>query len=217
MNLAAIAQRNLDSLKEDPQIAQLLSTVGGFGSSLILGGAIRDWFFGNAPKDIDIVVDCPASKLESLKEYSNKRNKFGGHKLTVSKTDFDIWSWEHSWALMNNPKFNKGIETITQAVFFNMDAIGYRLDTGEVVDSGFKAALESKTLDIVYEPNPYPFLQVSKALIMLKRYGLVPSVRLRSYVDGQQARGYNRGSFVRYQKLNYGDEIYNFDECMRAL
>lgn len=215
--IAKVAQRNLDSLKEDSQIAQLLNTVSGFGSSLILGGAIRDWFFGNPPKDIDIVVDCPASKLEALNEYSNKKNKFGGHKLTVGKTDFDIWSWEHSWALMNNPKFNRGLETITQAVFFNMDAIGYRLDTGEVVDNGFKAALESKTLDIVYEPNPFPFLQVSKALIMLKKYGLAPSVKLRSYVEGQQARGYNQGSFVRYQKLNYGDEIYNYDECMRAL
>src|ERR1019366_6331226 len=189
--IGKIAQRNLDSLKEDPQIAQLLNTVNGFGSSLILGGAIRDWFFGNPPKDIDIVVDCPASKLKSLSEYSNKRNKFGGHKLTVSKTDFDIWSWEHSWALMNNPKFNKGLDTITKAVFFNMDAIGYRLDTGEVVDNGFKAALESKTLDIVYEPNPYPFLQVSKALVMLKKYGMMPSAKLRYYVDDQKARGYN--------------------------
>lgn len=216
MNLVEIAQRNLASLTEDPDIAQLMGRVRGLGSSLVLGGAIRDWFFGNPPKDIDIVVDCPASDLVFLDKYKGTtKNKFGGYKLNVGKTDFDIWSWEHSWAMMNNPKFGKGIDTITRAVFFNMDSIGYRLDTQEVVDNGFKAALESKTLDIVYEPNPYPFLQVSKALVMLKKYGLKASNKLHFYVEEQKARGYNQSSFARYQKLNYGDTIYDYDECMK--
>lgn len=218
MNLVEIAQRKLGNLREDPQIAQLLDRVSGLGSSLVLGGAMRDWFFGNPPKDIDIVVDCPASKLTFLDKYKGMtKNKFGGYKVNVSDTEFDIWSWEHSWALMNDSKFDKGLDTITKAVFFNMDAVGYRIDTQTVVDHGFKAALESKTLDIVYEPNPYPFLQVSKALVLLKKYDLKSSDRLRNYVEEQKGRGYNQASFKRYQVLNYGDTIHDYDECMKTV
>lgn len=216
MNLTETAQRNLSILKEDPQIAQLLNMVSDCGPSLVLGGAIRDWFFGNPPKDIDIVVDCTASELDFLNKYMRAtNNKFGGHKLKVSKTDFDIWSWEHSWAIMNDPSFGKGIDTITRTVFFNMDSVGFRLDTQEIVDNGFRAALENKVLDIVYEPNPYPFLQVSKALVLLKKYELKASDKLHSYIEDQKARGYNQGSFIKYQKLNYGDAIYEYEECIK--
>jgi hypothetical protein len=214
MNLTEIVQRNLVSLKENLAILQLLDAIGGLGPSLILGGAIRDWVFGNRPKDIDIVVDCPANKL-TLDDYQSTKSKFGGIKLTVDEIDFDVWSREHSWAFKNEPSLNEGLDTVTQVVFFNADAIGYRLDSDRIVDHGFSSAIDSRILDIIYEPNPFPFLQVSKALILFKKYDLSPSSRLRDYIEEQIARGYARESFIKYQKLNYGDTIYQYDECVK--
>jgi hypothetical protein len=87
-------------------------------------------------------------------------------------------------------------------------------DSDGIIDCGLVAAMENKVLDITDETNPHPFLQVSKALIVLKKYDLSPSDKLRYFIENQKARGYNKVSFTKYQQLNYGDTIYEYDECM---
>jgi hypothetical protein len=82
-----------------------------------------------------------------------------------------------------------------------MDAVMFYLDTGHLQDDGLSKALESKTLDIVYEPNPFPFLCVSKALCHLTKYDMRPSDNLKRYIDDQMGRGYTPKSFTKYVEM----------------
>lgn len=217
MNLTEAAQTNLLKLREDSTIDQILTKLSDCGTTVVLGGAVRDWFFGKQPRDVDIVVDCPVDKLEFLLRFKAKKNKFGGFKLSAGKTEFDIWSLDSTWAFGNDPKLERKLEIVPETVFLNLDAITYCLKTGAILDKGFTQAMESRTLDIVYEPNPYPYLCVSKALIALSKYDLKPSERLKEFIGNQEGRGYSEASFNKYQNVNYGDVIYKYQDCIKRL
>jgi hypothetical protein len=217
MNLAESTQSNLVKLCENPKISQLLEEVKSWGKAAVFGGAVRDWSFGNQPRDIDVVVDCPSQALDALIKYKAKKNRFGGYKLTLDKVEFDIWNLDSTWAFGNDPKFSKKLETIPQTVFLNVDAVAYCLDDKAILDKGFTKAMESRVLDIVYEPNPYPYLCVSKSLVALKKYDMKASPRLRSFIRDQEGRGYTAKSFNVYQKVQYGDTVLDYTDCMNRV
>ncbi len=214
MNLAEAAQANWNKLNEKSDVAQMLEQVSNWGTIAVVGGAVRDWFFDKTPRDIDLVVDCPASVLETLSKYKAIKNRFGGYKVSLNKIDFDIWGLDSTWAFKNNPAFSQKLETIPETVFLNLDAVIYYPSTKSVLDKGFSQAMESKELDTVYQPNPYPYLCVSKSLVALKKYNLKTSARLKDYIREQESRGYSQKSFNVYQKLQYGDTIFDYNECM---
>ncbi len=198
-------EANLKKLQENQTIAQLFEKLSKAGPAVIFGGAIRDWIIGKSPRDIDVVLDCPDSKLSfalnSLGLYKPERNRFGGYFFKIDGVEFDIWNLDSTWAFKKDTKFIKHLKTLPQTVFFNMDAVIYYLDTGSVLDNGFSQAMESKTLDIVYEPNPFPFLCVSKALCHLTKYEMRPSNNLKRYIDEQIGRGYTQKSFTKYVEM----------------
>lgn len=208
-------ENQLSKLKEEPTIDNLLNKLRSLGPTAIFGGSLRDWTLGKTPRDIDIVLDCPAKALEFLNAFKAEKNRFGGYYLKVGGTEFDIWNLEATWALKHNPKFEKKLETLPKTTFFNMDAITYRLDTKAFQDEGFTQAITSKQLDIVYEPNPFPFLCVSKALIALSRYELAPSPNLKRYIDEQYDRGYTRKSFDKYSEMR--NIQMDYDDCIKRL
>lgn len=218
MKLAEVAQNNLMKLKEDATTSQMLERISKCGPAIIFGGAIRDWFFNKSPRDIDIVVDCSSSRLEDiLSQHEAQKNKFGGFKFNLNQIEFDIWNLNSTWAFNNDTKFAKTMETVPETVFLNIDAITYCMNTGAIVDKGFTQAIESKLLDIVYEPNPYPYLCVSKALIALFKYDLKSSDKLRTFIRDQVERGYNEACFNRYQKVSYGKLIFYYQECLKRV
>lgn len=207
-------ENNLMVMRENSNIACMLNEIMECGPSVIMGGAIRDWQLGKTPHDIDIVVDCPTERLEILSKYKPLKNKFGGYKLTLNKTEFDIWNLDSTWAINNNSKFEKQISTLPETVFLNIDAIMYYMRTGELVDKGFAQAMKSRMLDIVYEPNPYPYFCVSKSLVTMQKYDLQPSQRLKQFIRDQEGRGYSERNFIVYQNVYYGSKVYDFKECM---
>lgn len=206
---------NLSKLQENSNLKQLLTQLSGLGPSLVFGGAVRDWIVGKTPRDIDIVIDCNIKNLSILDRYKGVKNKFGGYKLLVEGIEFDIWSLENTWALKNDTKFEKKLATIPFTAFLNLDAIAYRLDSQEIYENGFQRAMTSKVLDIMYEPNPYPFLCVSKALCALSKYDLSASDNLKRYVDEQKSRGYNKKSFEKYNEM-VGIN-FNYEECLKRI
>ena len=206
---------NLSKLQENPNLKQLLSQLSGLGPSLVFGGAVRDWIVGKTPRDIDIVIDCSTKSLSLLDRYKGVKNKFGGYKLQVDGIEFDIWSLENTWALKNDAKFEKKLATIPFTAFLNLDAIAYRLDSQEIYENGFQRAMTSKLLDIMYEPNPYPYLCVSKALCALSKYELSASDNLKRYVEEQKSRGYNKKSFEKYNEM--AGINFNYEECLKRI
>lgn len=218
MSLIENIKNSLDKIQEDASIAQMLHRIKSSGDVSILGGALRDWSLNRQPRDIDVVVNCSASKLDDLLQHKAKKNRFGGFKIELNKVEFDIWNLDSTWAFKNDPKFNKKMEEVPETVFLNIDAIMFDLCSNKILDKGFEQAMESKLLDIVYEPNPYPYLCVSKALIALHKYDMRPSKRLADFIRVQLDNGYTQKSFNMYQKVNYGDDrIFNFEECLKRV
>lgn len=208
-------EAELDKLRTKPTIANLLNRLNSCGPALVFGGAIRDWVVGKTPRDIDIVLDCPRQALNFLTEFKAEKNRFGGYYLLLDGVELDIWNLDASWPHKNDSKFERKLESLTKTPFFNMDAVTYRLDTKVIQDDGFTQAMETKTLDIVYEPNPFPFLCVSKALCALSKYDMQPSANLKRYIDEQVHRGYTQKSFDKYVELK--NIPLKFEECIKKL
>lgn len=209
-------ESNLLLLKQNPEIALLFDELTSLGPTMVLGGAIRDWTLGKPPRDIDIVIDCPASNLEWLEDkYKAERNRFKGYYLLVGGVEFDIWALDTTWALRKEKSLNRSLDKIPNTVFLTMDAIGYRLDTKETIDSGFAKTFETKQLDIVFEPNPFPFMCVTRALLGMVKYDLSPTNNLIRYIDEQKFRGYNKKSFDKFLELRKLEG--NFEEAMRRV
>jgi len=201
MSITAVIEGNLKKVQENSDVANLFSRLSSCGPAAIFGGAVRDWILTKSPRDIDIVLDCPTKSLEFLNSLKATKNKFGGYLVKINNIEFDIWNLDSTWAFGKDPKFKKNLKTLTQTCFFNMDAVLFYLDTGHLKDDGFTAAIESKKLDIVYEPNPFPFLCVSKALCALSKYEMTPSANLKRFIDEQMGRGYTKKSFTKYAEM----------------
>jgi hypothetical protein len=201
MAITAVIEDNLKKVQENSDIATLFKRLSDAGPAAVFGGAVRDWVLGKTPRDIDIVLDCPINSLSFISNMEHKKNKFGGYHLVVGGVEFDVWNLDASWAFKADASFTKNLKTLTKTCFFNMDAVLFYLDTGHLQDDGFTAAIESKKLDIVYEPNPFPFLCVSKALCALRKYEMTPTDNLRRFIGDQMARGYTRKSFTKYAEM----------------
>lgn len=206
---------NLKKLQENANIAQLIDKLSKAGPAVIFGGAIRDWIVGKSPRDIDLVLDCPDKSLNFLSQYKAEKNRFGGYYLKIDDVELDVWNLDSTWAFKRDSKFTKNLKSLTQTVFFNMDAVLFYLDTGKLQDDGFSQAMESKALDIVYEPNPFPFLCVSKALCALHKYDMRPTDNLRRYIDEQIGRGYTKKSFTKYAEMK--SIPLDYDEVIKRI
>jgi hypothetical protein len=210
-----VIEDKVQELRQSPAIAEMLDGLNRCGPPMILGGAVRDWIFNKPPRDIDITVDCPIETLSFLTKYKARKNNFGGYKLKIDGTEFDIWSLESTWAFKNDASFEKNLVVVPRTVFLTTDAIAYRLDNKELYENGFSKCIETKKLGIVYEPNPYPFLCVSKALCALFKYELYASDNLKRFIDDQMGRGYTKKSFDKYNNLSGTN--FEYEPCMKRL
>jgi len=155
---------------------------------VLLGGAPRDILLhgaGATPRDLDVVVDVP--KVDALASAfpSLGRNHFGGLQGELLGVLVDMWPLGDAWSLRDDaqPTFEKLVQTTT----FNVEAIAFEpaLDL-KVMDAGCCACLESKILELVFEPVPFPALNLLRAAIFCRRYELVPGPRLRAFLAREQ-------------------------------
>lgn len=124
----------------------------------IFGGAVRSWSLDKAPRDIDIAVDM--EKEELLERFPGvKQNKFGGLKLSENGIEIDIWPLKETWTLKDaglEPTFHNMAKTAS----FNTDCIIFLITRDgsaifhEVLDYGFKDAMEQGLLKVNYPNNP---------------------------------------------------------------
>lgn len=87
----------------------------------IVGGFVRSYIENTLPRDIDIIVDCDISILDSLlisQGYKHTRNLFGSYKLKLS-LETDIWTMENQYSgIHHNIK-------LRDTLFYNYDSIIY--------------------------------------------------------------------------------------------
>jgi hypothetical protein len=164
--------------------------------AVAFGGVLRDLILYGAserPRDVDIVVNCSASELESwLSSFPVKRTRFGGFRVRIHKWDFDIWALQDTWAFTTT-RMEPTFENLPKTTFFNIEGIAAQLNTtpGQkraLYSFGFAEAVASKILDINFEPNPFPQLCIIRGLLTATRHDLLLSPKLAQYITHRAAR-----------------------------
>lgn len=212
----------LDTKEEEIFINKLASVT----DLYVFGGLIRDFIISKEYegirnsdikyKDVDIVLSSINDDTRKLfDKYLIRENSFGGFKLKINNTRYDIWSLESTWGLKNYPQipFDEK-KTLINSSFFNSTAILYSInDRKFIYDELFSKFYYDMVLDIVFEVNPYPELCIIKALeysISYKKLNLRISEKLRDYI----VRNFesSKYKFEETQINNYGTIKFDYNE-----
>lgn len=155
---------------------------------ILFGGIIRNYYVNNfveKPRDIDIVLhSCENFDFEeylNFNGYSYYVNKFGGYKLELDELNIDIWPIESTWAFKENIINFESIKDLNKTVFLSTDAIFYNFTSRQLFDNGFLDSIQKKEIDIVLEKNPFPEINLAKALYLKNKLNLKFSSNLSNY------------------------------------
>ncbi len=151
-------------VSSNPFLSSLFKKINEEGDVILFGGAVRDFYFNQTPRDYDIVINTQSDDISDIfYGYNYLKNRFGGYKINIDNINFDIWTLPSTWAFHNN-LIECNLENISKTVFFNIDSIAVNLTRNAIYEDGFFNALKSNSLEIVLQENPCPELCVLRAL-----------------------------------------------------
>lgn len=174
------------------EINYFFTIIENIGETVLIGGAIRDIFYGTKPRDFDIIINSEAGRLEDkLQEKLGglllKRNRFGGYKFCVDKYIFDVWSIYDNWAFKTD-LLDAKIDNIKEGAFFNIDSLVLCLkdDSFYCNTQLFNDSIRNKCLDIIssdyIDSNPFPSINIMRALVLKNKFELDFSPQLKQYI-----------------------------------
>ncbi|MEK3883688.1 hypothetical protein [Paenibacillus sp. PL2-23] len=178
----------INELREQENIDNFFSNLERYGDIILIGGSIRDIALnGKKPRDIDIIVDTDKESLDdAFVGIQHVRNRFGGYKAVYMEQEFDIWTLANNWAFKSKILDAK-VENIPQGCFYNLDSAYFNVTTGKGYADYFESAIYGRRLDIMLEDqyvpsNPFPEVNVIRAIVLRKQYDVSYSNRVRSYI-----------------------------------
>lgn len=184
-----LALDGINKLKqENPEVSNLFNSLNKFGDLILVGGAIRDFAFLKPPRDIDIIIDSENSNFdEVLKDFEHSKNRFGGYKVLIDNIEFDIWGINHNWAFKEKI-LDTQFENISKGTFYNFDALALNINTSNLDAEVFVESMKEKVLDITLEDayieqNPTPEVNIVRAFIIHKYWGLHFSNKVVNYIQ----------------------------------
>ena len=197
--------------KKKEFINKLLSS----GDVYIFGGVIRDFFLDSNGsmqdhRDIDLVSTGSISNIENyLLPLTIRKTRFGGYALRLEEKHIDLWELKRTWAIEHQPRFEFILDEVLPATsFFNITAIVFSLEKKKFFyRKEFEKGIGKRTLDIVYEPNPFPELCIVKSIEYIRKYGLTISQKLRRYILKNIERVSNK--LIPIQLSHYGRVWYD--------
>lgn len=179
------------------------------------GGVLRDLvLYGTTvnPRDIDIVVDGEITSDELVIlffDYFVQKTRFGGVRININGLKVDIWPVKNTWALCNYPQFKNGLESLPFTTFLNIEAILFEIFGSTynrlIFSNNFFESLQNKTLEINFEPNPYPSLCIVRSIILAKKINFTFGANLLRYIKRYYFQ-YTIEDFISIQKSHY-DEV----------
>ena len=168
---------------QDPSFGAIL--FGGLPRDLVvLGGA-------SVPRDVDVVVQVPISTVEHVfRKHIKRRTRFGGLHLNVQGWHFDVWSLSDTWAFQQRLVEPAIAPMLPRTTFLNAEAIAVELyhppgRARRAYEGGLAEAVSTRTLNINFEPNPYPALCVVRSILIASKLGFRLSPRLLCYIATQ--------------------------------
>lgn len=184
-------------------------------TAFLLGGVLRDLALtGGAkePRDIDVVV-CDVLLDDLVAEFRDlspaRRTSFGGLRFGHENVTIDIWPLKQTYAVRK--KSSPTIQDVARHAFLNVEAIAIELYSIQgkerrIVESGFTSAVLNRTLEVNYEPNPFPEICVIKSLRTAISLNLFIGSSVIEYV---QQRRWDIDLLIEAQKNHYGEMAFN--------
>jgi hypothetical protein len=216
-NRYSLKNKFFEILEERSNAKNIINGLSNEGDLLIIGGSVRDYFENHyriLPRDFDIIVNTSRTDLSSyFGAVKFTTNRYGGYKVLADELTFDIWSINNTWAFKHNKVLFNTLEDLTRTVFFNYDSIIYNLSSCEIYDGGYERAVSEKILDIVLDDNPFPTLNVLRALVYRKTYNLMFSEKLHNFIlEWISITDNPLKSLLNIQASHYGIEKMSRDE-----
>lgn len=213
-------------LENYPPSLELFRRLKQAGNLYLIGGVLReyrDWEAIRDLRDIDIIIDIRDRNIweEILETYRPKKNSFGGYKLECSALIVDIWSLEETWAyrerhIVCEPE--EYVRNLPRTVFLNLDAIIYDFNENVWYDEKYQEAMDSRVIDVVLEKNPRILLNIVRAMVLKKRYGMSFSDRLGKIIREQMKLERDFvGKLLEIQEKRYRGLILSGEEIEKVL
>jgi hypothetical protein len=179
----------IEKLKQNnPAVSRLLHTLNDYGELILVGGAVRDFAYQKSPRDLDIIINSTISNFDkAFENYSYQKNRFGGYKVFLNDIELDVWSIQNNWAFRERI-LKPHVDNIPKGTFYNFDAISINLNTAEVYADNFIESIIDNRLDITLEDdyislNPTPEVNIMRALVIKKYWGLSFSNKVVKYIN----------------------------------
>lgn len=198
--------KNIGMLKKHSKIKKLFNELEatencGIG---IFGGAVRDWWLGKTPKDIDIVISTP--DFEGLCERSSvikpiDYNKFGGTVVKLDGITFDLWELSNTYSFKRG-HFSSSWKNLVKSVPFNTDSVCV-LTNGDVYEYKFWEALKTKEIDFVNKKVKDEKVIAERAKAFAKKYKFTLSAKLQKFVNDNEDNFDSIFSYKTYSSSNF--------------
>lgn len=157
-------------------------------NTVVFGGLLRDLGAAGSrhfKSDIDLVSMETKSTLEKLLEkYNIIKNKYGGFRFSYYGQDFDIWSYEDTWAFREGlVEPSQSFDALLRTTFFNLDSSYFELSTKSFFASDdYISGINKGILDINLKENPFPKKMAERAIRYALDYNFSISYKLQLYI-----------------------------------
>ena len=194
----------IDAVLPSGKVRELLDILAEQCDVYVFGGVIRNFLLGYPfHRDIDLVVYAK-EKITLPIELLH------GVKLTLPHITIDVWGLDRTWGVLQvggNPTPN----TLIRTVFFNFSAIVFDYKKQRFIYSDdFLKFYKTKTMDLVYERNPYPTACVVNTCYYAQEYNFSIGKRLRTWISKQGlGNDVETQQVRRYGEVKFKEPIVN--------
>jgi hypothetical protein len=192
-------------------------------SVFLIGGALRDLTLSgisSRPRDFDLVF-CELDRRALATQFSYmsrpRTTNLGGLRYNYDGVILDIWPLNETFEVKHRDRVQ--IDDVPKHAFLDIEAIAIEISpcagkTRQIVEHGFTKAILSKTIDINYEPNPFPEVCLIKAIRMAISLKLLIGHDLMDYILKQR---WDLNALMEAQHTHYGRAIFDKPELERVL
>ena len=178
----------LDDFRRRPVVAKITDLFVRRGwQSVFFGGVPRSLMFGEEPRDVDIVVDCPS--MESLRQSLSSGdidisfNSFGAIKFSFYGVLFDVWPLKDTRYFVdyesrpNLPALLKSTHLTTDAIYADVRP-GGDISTS----SAFDASMRHCRIDLNWAETSFPEKCIIRAVVTAKKLDFFMSSGLEKWI-----------------------------------
>ncbi len=189
------------------------------------GGFPRDIFLRGTNahfRDIDLVIEGIQINLfkDVFRDYVIGENKFGGLKIKYKSLIVDIWPLEQTWAFQQKHIESISFQNIEETTFLNFESILFEVNPSisrprKIFYEGFYNLINSDVLEVNLEPNPFPDLNIVRALYAAKKFNLKIGPKLGEFII-ENAKEFEEEHLYSIYKKKYkiGFEIKELSETL---